>query len=95
MAEMFMIGQVVGASEFSASDLYCVWNIKKGSKWVHVSGLDSGQTHVDTKGEDNVFVWAHPIDVHYSTPTCVGWPKLYFQVWLQDSFGRNDFGTLP
>lgn len=40
-------------------------------------------------------VWAHPIDVHYKTKTVLGWPKLYVEVWSQDSFGRCQLGPPP
>ena len=35
-------------------------------------------------------IWAHPIDVHYTTKGIQGWPKLKLQVWHQDMFGRNE-----
>lgn len=93
MAELHIIGQVVGATNFSQNDLFCMWSIKKGNHWVHVAGHESGQTQVDQKNEDGSFIWAHPLDLHYSTSSVVGWPKLFFQIWFQDLYGRNDFGT--
>ncbi len=38
-------------------------------------------------------IWAHPIDVHYSTKGIQGWPKIKLQVWHQDMFGRNELCT--
>lgn len=41
-------------------------------------------------------IWCHPVDIHLSTRGIQSWPKLQFQVWQQDSFGRNDlygYGT--
>mmetsp|Transcript_18550 Transcript_18550/g.30508 ORF Transcript_18550/g.30508 Transcript_18550/m.30508 type:complete len:124 (-) Transcript_18550:336-707(-) len=35
-------------------------------------------------------IWSHPIDVHYDTKGIQGWPRMYFQVWHEDSFGRTD-----
>nr|XP_015296649.1 PREDICTED: B9 domain-containing protein 2 isoform X2 [Macaca fascicularis] len=46
MAEVHVIGQIMGASGFSESSLFCKWGIH------------------------------------------TGWPRLHFQVWSQDSFGR-------
>ncbi len=34
--------------------------------------------------------WSHPIDMHFATRGLQGWPKLHFQVWHQDTFGRNE-----
>ncbi|KAJ3415805.1 B9 domain-containing protein 2 [Chytridiales sp. JEL 0842] len=35
-------------------------------------------------------VWSHPVDVHYTTKSIAGWPKLVLQVYHQDMFGRNE-----
>ncbi len=93
MAELHVIGELVGATNFAQDDLFCIWSIHKGPHWTHVSGLEKGQTQVDKRGEDQINVWAHPIDLHYSTSVCAGWPKIPLQVWFQDGYGRNDFGT--
>src|SRR3989338_10148638 len=93
MAELHVIGELVGATNFAQDDLFCIWSIHKGPHWTHVSGLEKGQTQVDKRGEDQINVWAHPIDLHYSTSVCAGWPKIPLQVWFQDAYGRNDFGT--
>jgi B9 domain-containing protein 2 len=91
MAEIHIIGQIVGATEFDKDDLFCVYSVNKGRNWVHVSGEEKGETQVDERGEDGMNVWAHPIDLHYSTSVCIGWPKIVLQVWFQDKYGRNDF----
>jgi B9 domain-containing protein 2 len=91
MAELHIIGELVGATNFGQDNLFCIWNVHKGPHWTHVSGLEKGQTQVDKRGEDQINVWAHPIDLHYSTSVCVGWPKIPLQVWYQDGYGRNDF----
>jgi hypothetical protein len=38
-------------------------------------------------------VWAHPLDIHYSTGSLSGWPKIHFQVWQQ--VGANHTGPPP
>jgi B9 domain-containing protein 2 len=91
MAEIHVIGEIVGASQFSKDDLFCMFNIQKGRHWIHVSGEEKGQTQVDKRGQDGMNIWSHPIDLHYSTSVCVGWPKVVIQVWFQDEYGRNDF----
>lgn len=91
MAQVHIIGQIEGATEFSKSDLFCVWKFEVGDTWTEINGVFSGQTQVDQKGSDGQFVFGHPIDVSYSTTTCIGWPKLVIEIWFQDGYGRNDF----
>ncbi|CAN0456027.1 unnamed protein product, partial [Scytosiphon promiscuus] len=33
--------------------------------------------------------WNHPIDLHYTTKSIQGWPRLMLQVWQLDTHGRN------
>ena len=91
MAELHIIGELVGATNFKYNDLFCMYSMNKGRHWTHVSGQERGQTQVDARGQDQMNVWAHPIDLHYSTSVCVGWPKIVLQVWYQDEYSRNDF----
>lgn len=91
MAEVHIIGQVVGASNFNTKDLFCYWKVIVGSKWTFIAGDREGQTQVDLPGEDGLIVWGHPIDLHYSTSTCVGWPKIFFKVYCRDKYDRNEF----
>ena len=30
------------------------------------------------------------VDIHYSTTSITGWPKIRVQVFYQDMFGRNE-----
>ncbi|KAJ3222581.1 B9 domain-containing protein 2 [Clydaea vesicula] len=84
MAELHIVGTLIGASQFPASELCC-------EDWKLLEGFESAQTQVDIPAEDsNITLWDHPIDVHYSTNSIEGWPKMQFQVYHQDSFGRNE-----
>lgn len=40
--------------------------------------------------DEGMSVWAHPLDLHYATSTVAGWPRLHFQVWAEDNFGRKE-----
>jgi len=92
MAEVHLIGEIVGATGFPDDNLFCSFHVEKGSHWTHVSGLEKGQTQVNKRHpEEQINLFAHPIDIHYSTPTVVGWPKIVMQVWYQDAYGRSDF----
>ncbi|KAB5548961.1 hypothetical protein PHYPO_G00061690 [Pangasianodon hypophthalmus] len=88
MAELHIIGQIIGASGFPQSSLFCKWGIQTGGAWRLLSGLKEGQTQVDIPQIGEMAYWSHPIDLHYSTKGLQGWPKLHLQVWHQDSFGR-------
>ncbi|XP_077788394.1 B9 domain-containing protein 2 isoform X3 [Podarcis muralis] len=67
MAEVHVIGQIVGASGFPSSSLFCKWGIHTGGAWKLLSGFREGQTQVDHPQLDDVAYWSHPIDVHFAT----------------------------
>ena len=89
MAEVHLIGQLVGGGEFYPyKSLFCKWSIQTGGAWKLLQGLREGQTQVDNPEEGEVAYWCHPIDVHYASKGLQGWPKLHLQVFHQDNFGR-------
>ncbi|KAI9357653.1 B9 domain-containing protein 2-like protein [Zopfochytrium polystomum] len=90
MAEVHVIGSLVGASGFPRPELTARWSIVAGESWTLIEGDDAGQTQVDLPEDGRFTVWSHPIDVHYGTKTIAGWPKIVFQVFHQDMFGRNE-----
>ncbi|XP_054759744.1 B9 domain-containing protein 2-like [Lytechinus pictus] len=90
MAEVHVIGQILGASGFSNQNLYCKWKIHTGGAWKVIAGIREGQTQVDLPQNENFAVWSHPIDIHFATKGLQGWPKLKFEVYHQDDFGRNE-----
>lgn len=47
MAEVHLIGDLVGGSGFPSANLFCKWGIAYGSAWKVLEGLKEGQTHVD------------------------------------------------
>uniref|UniRef100_H2Z3A6 B9 domain-containing protein 2 n=1 Tax=Ciona savignyi TaxID=51511 RepID=H2Z3A6_CIOSA len=90
MAEVHVIGQLVGASEFPSHSLFCKWGLHAGGAWKLIAGVKEGQTHVDNPENEQAAYWSHPIDVHYATKGLQGWPRLHLQVWYQDIHGRNE-----
>ncbi|XP_063242078.1 B9 domain-containing protein 2 [Bacillus rossius redtenbacheri] len=90
MAEVHIIGQVVGASNFPQNCLFCKWGIHAGSNWKLISGTVEGQTQVDDPEYQDFAFWSHPIDVHFATKGIQGWPRIHFQVYHQDRFGRSE-----
>jgi len=97
MAELHIIGQIVGASGFDdCPNVFCKWTIEHGTNWERMEGLLQGQTQVDYPSDGELAVWQHPIDVHFSTKAAHGWPKLVIEVWHMDTYGRADlsgYGT--
>ena len=47
MAELHIIGQIVGASGFPPKSIFCKWGVHTGEAWRLLSGLKEGQTQVD------------------------------------------------
>lgn len=46
MAEVHVIGQIIGATGFSEGSLFCKWGIHTGAAWKLLSGVREGQTQV-------------------------------------------------
>ncbi|KNC98641.1 uncharacterized protein SPPG_06321 [Spizellomyces punctatus DAOM BR117] len=90
MAELHIIGSLVGASNFPRPELCCKWRVIAGDGWKILEGATEGLTQVDVPEDDRFTVWSHPIDIHYATKSVTGWPKLQVQVFRRDSFGRNE-----
>ena len=95
MAELHVVGRIVGGVEFDEEALFCKWGMvtddgrTDAKRWNLLEGQANGQTQVDTSKDGLMCVWSHPIDIHYSTTTIHGWPKFHLEVWSQDTFGRN------
>mmetsp|Transcript_6197 Transcript_6197/g.20329 ORF Transcript_6197/g.20329 Transcript_6197/m.20329 type:complete len:104 (+) Transcript_6197:33-344(+) len=47
MAELHVVGQVLGGSGFQLDNLFCKWFIETGSNFRLLQGLTGGQTHCD------------------------------------------------
>jgi len=47
MAELHIIGTILGASEFHSSSLCCKWAAVAGNDWNLIEGDSRGQTQVD------------------------------------------------
>mmetsp|Transcript_6356 Transcript_6356/g.19782 ORF Transcript_6356/g.19782 Transcript_6356/m.19782 type:complete len:127 (+) Transcript_6356:65-445(+) len=88
MAELHLVGQLLGGGGFQLNNLFCKFTIEAGANFRLLQGLTTGQTHCDYPNADEPAVWAHPIDVHWSLKGIDGWPKLLIEVWGVDQFGR-------
>lgn len=41
--------------------------------------------------------FAHPIDIHLTTQTIQGWPKIHLEIWHHDAYNRQEiygYGTV-
>ena len=90
MAEVHVLGQIVGASHFQNKNVFCKWGVHAGPNFELLEGFAEGQSQVETPFEEEMAVWAQPLDIHYACNGISGWPKLHFQVWSQDIHERND-----
>lgn len=92
MAEVHLIGQIVGADDFEDRSLFSKWAIRSGSCWNLLEGRLGGQTQLTTKVVDESgkqrHSWSHPLDVHLYTKGLQGWPKLELQIWGADLLGK-------
>lgn len=70
MADLYIIGQILSASNFMEPNLFCKWSLQCGSNWNCVEGITEGQTITDSsKVVDQISVFVHPLDIHL---TCRG-----------------------
>lgn len=89
MAEVHVFGQLIGATGFADHNLSCKWTLHCSSNWKVVEGLVEGQTQLDNPQTEDITYWCHPIDIHLLVTGIQGWPKIEFEVWKQDFYGRN------
>lgn len=47
MAEVHVIGELVGADNFPSSTLFCKWGLALGTAWKVLEGVKEGQTQTD------------------------------------------------
>lgn len=78
MADLYIIGQVLSASNFVEPNLFCKWSVQFSANWSAVEGRTEGQSIVDSsKFEDQGSVFVQPIDLHLScrgVQVSVQWP---------------------
>lgn len=103
MAELHILGELTGASGVDAAGLSCRWKFVTDTSasdseyWLQLEGEAQGVTQMALiSSADELAVWGHPLDVHYSFTALRGWPKLHVELWRQDTFGRAEVcASLP
>mmetsp|Transcript_31948 Transcript_31948/g.42173 ORF Transcript_31948/g.42173 Transcript_31948/m.42173 type:complete len:180 (-) Transcript_31948:243-782(-) len=97
MPEVYILGEVKGARDLPFSKAYLHWKVVMNeNNWSTLAGHTEGHTQIDATSEVGMTVWNHPIDMHFSTTSIEGWPKLILEVWRLDAFDRHEiagYGT--
>ncbi|CAG9313760.1 unnamed protein product [Blepharisma stoltei] len=91
--EVHFIGQIVAGTQFDTSaGLFCEIHLEYGDQWRELPNRSEQgiQTQTSYPSVDELIVWAHPIDLHFSTNSIFGWPKFIIRVWRLDDVGRID-----
>ncbi|XP_043280758.1 B9 domain-containing protein 2-like [Venturia canescens] len=88
MAELHILGQIVSVEDFKQTSLFCKWSFHAGSGWKLLEGSSEGQTQECSDPYTNKPIWDHPVDLHYSTQTLQGAPKLLLQIFCRDNNNR-------
>lgn len=53
--------------------------------------MDAGRTWTAQRNsEEDMAVWNHPVGVAFDCVGVAGWPKLFFEVFQTDPYGRVD-----
>ncbi|CAD6223104.1 GSCOCG00005396001-RA-CDS [Cotesia congregata] len=88
MAELHIFGRIESAENFKKSILFCKWSFHTGNGWKLLNGNSEGQTQECRDFYRKKLAWDHPIDLHYTTHTLQGSPKLLLQIFSRDNYGR-------
>nr|CCA21395.1 conserved hypothetical protein [Albugo laibachii Nc14] len=88
-SEVHIIGEVVSGRDFGPGCFACKWSIDHGEGWTHLEGSQLDQTQIDCLSSSQAsIIWAHPIDLHFTTTTMKGWPRILLQTWRIDALSK-------
>lgn len=89
-AQVNIIGSIDHLQHFEKCQSYFVkYSIKYGEKWHLLNGKTEGETFEYVLENDSQMHIGHSIDLHFSTESVRGWPKIMLEVWVSDQDGRN------
>jgi B9 domain-containing protein 2 len=88
--EVHFIGEIVGGTGFAGKGMSCKFTVEFGKNWDLLSGEIMGQSQYGNADPDDLTSWNHPLDLHMATTTMQGWPRIRFQVWELDEYGRTN-----
>ena len=90
MAEVHLIGELVGGDGFCSTNLFCKWGLVVGSAWKVLEGQHEGQTQVD---HPQVVLPCIKARCPFKVLTCLHSPnpfcEIYIFLFIQDgSFAK-------
>lgn len=91
--EVHYIGQIVQGNSFDSNiGLYCEIQLEYSKSWMELpQRLDAPiQTQTSYPGNNDIYIWSHPIDLHFASESIFGSPKFIIRVWRLDDLGRID-----
>ncbi|PFH33396.1 B9 domain-containing protein [Besnoitia besnoiti] len=89
-AEIHFIGELEAGCGFQTSDgVFCEISFEAGNHWLSLckAAERSHQTQTAYGSVGDVYLWNHPIDLHYAVSSVVGWPRCRVSVWKLTSLG--------
>ena len=98
--EVHFIGEIqkglnIQSLSSSSSTISCKWKIEWGKSFSLLEGDCDGQTQYAFQNNDDddryngSCRWNHPLDVHFTTASMKGWPRMIVELWELDAYGRS------
>ena len=90
--QLFIMGRILNASGFDSEELYLKYDIIFGPNFNVINGVTSGETFQSIAYEEdhiNVVNFDQPLSLNLSCRSINGWPKIFVEVWSNDSEGKN------
>lgn len=88
MAELHLVGQLLSARDFDATQLFCKWSIQFGANWQAIEGACAGTTATSVARLGGDIAFAHPLDVHLVSRGVAGWPRVHVEVYARNALDR-------
>ena len=91
--EIHYIGQIVKGINFDTEiGLYCEVQLEYSDSWTELPQKADApiQTITSYPGDEEIYVWCHPLDLYFASDSIFGSPKLIIRVWRLDDLGRID-----
>jgi len=86
------LGRILNACGFDCDELYLKYEIIFGPNFNVLNGVTSGETFQSIAYEEdniNVVSFDQPLSLNLSCRSINGWPKIFVEVWSNDSDGKN------
>jgi hypothetical protein len=80
LPEVHFFGQITGGVDFDSADaLLCEMTVETGLDWelIFPNKDKTYQTQTTYAEKGEMFVWAHPFDLHFKANELSGWYRLF------------------